>query len=132
MATFSKSFVANAGNSVFNDSEWRPTGDAYTLEECSSILGFDYDDLNGKEAEIVVVTFDDGSSTKRIQLEFKNGTSLQLKAGRNIQKNFDEGDTVKHSLIYGQELKKVGQPSVVRYDVWESEDAKEEYLEKRG
>lgn len=131
MATFSASLVAVARQSVFNKSEWTPKGDAYTLEELSEILGFNYKDIQGDEAEITATEFESGDTTLRITLGFKNGTSLELKAGKHIQNNCDEGDKVKVSLIYGQELVKAGQPSIIRYDVWESEDEKKEYLAKR-
>ena len=57
---------------------------------------------------------------------------IELKAGKAIQNGFDEGDKVKIDLIYGQELKKAGQPSIVRYDVWASEEEKKEYLAQGG
>jgi len=134
MATISKSFMALANASVFNSSEWKPTGDAFTLEEIcdAGALGFSYSDIEGDEAEITAAEFSDGSTTLRITLNLKDGQTPELKAGKAIQNGFDEGDKVKLSLIYGQELKKAGQPSIIRYDVWESEEAKEEYLAKRG
>ena len=131
MATFSASLVAVARQSVFNKSEWTPKGDAYTLEELSEILGFNYKDIQGDEAEITATEFEGGDTTLRITLGFKNGTSLELKAGKHIQNTCDEGDKVKVSLIYGQELVKAGQPSIIRYDVWNSEEEKKEYLAKR-
>jgi len=133
MATISKSFLAVASNSVFNKSEWVPTGDAFTLKEICDATGmFNLDDVKGDEAEITAAEFSDGSTSLRITVPFKNGSSIELKAGKAIQNGYDEGDKVKIDLIYGQELKKAGQPSIVRYDVWESEEEKEEYLAKRG
>lgn len=133
MATISKSFLAVANNSVFNKSEWVPTGDAFTLEEICEATGmFDIKDIQGDEAEITAAEFSDGSTSLRLTVPFKDGSSIELKAGKAIQNGYDEGDKVKIDLIFGQELKKAGQPSIVRYDVWESEDAKKEYLEKRG
>ena len=124
--------MAVAQQSVFNSSEWKAVGDSYTLEEICKETGlFDYSDIDGDEAEITEVEFSDGSTTLRIAVPFKNGTSIELKAGKAVQNGFDEGDKVKISLIYGQELRKAGQPSIIRYDVWESEEAKKEYLEKR-
>ena len=133
MATISKSFLAVANNSVFNKSEWNPTGDAFTLAEICEATGmFDLKDVDGDEAEVTAAEFSDGSTTLRLTVPFKDGSSIELKAGKAIQNGFDEGDKVKIDLIYGQELKKAGQPSIVRYDVWESEEAKKEYLAKRG
>ena len=133
MATISKSFLAVASNSVFNKSEWVPTGDAFTLEEICEATGmFNYKDVAGTKAEVTAAEFSDGSTSLRLTIPFKDGSSIELKAGKAIQNGFDEGDEVDINLIYGQELKKAGQPSIVRYDVWESEDAKKEYLAHRG
>jgi hypothetical protein len=133
MATISKSFLAVASNSVFNKSEWVPTGDAFTLAEICDATGmFNLDDVDGDEAEITAAEFSDGSTSLRITVPFKDGSSIELKAGKAIQNGYDEGDKIKIDLIYGQELKKAGQPSIVRYDVWDSEEEKKEYLAKRG
>ena len=132
MAKISASFLAVAGNSVFNKSEWIPTGDAFTLKEIWDATGMAYKDIEGDEAEITAAEFTDGSTSLRISVPLKDGQVIELKAGRNIQNNFEEGEKVKIALIYGQELKKAGQPSIVRYDVWASEEEKKEYLEKRG
>ena len=133
MATISKSFLAVASNSVFNKSEWVPTGDAFTLKEICDATGmFDIKDVEGDEAEITAAEFSDGSTSLRITVPFKDGSSIELKAGKAIQNGYDEGDKIKIDLIYGQELKKAGQPSIVRYDVWESEEEKKEYLANRG
>ena len=131
MAKISSSFLAVAGNSVFNKSEWIPTGDAYTLKEIWDATGMTFKDIEGDEAEITAAEFTDGSTSLRISVPLKDGQVIELKAGKAVQNGFDEGDKVKINLIYGQELKKAGQPSIVRYDVWESEEAKKEYLEKR-
>ena len=131
MAKISSSFLAVAGNSVFNKSEWIPTGDAYTLKEIWDATGMSYKDIDGDEAEITAAEFSDGSTSLRISVPLKDGQVIELKAGKATQNGFDEGDKVKISLIYGQELKKAGQPSIVRYDVWASEDEKKEYLAKR-
>ena len=133
MATISKSFLAVASNSVFNKSEWVPTGDAFTLKEICDATGmFNYEDIDGDEAEVTAAEFSDGSTSLRLTVPFKDGSSIELKAGKAIQNGYDEGDKVKIDLIYGQELKKAGQPSIVRYDAWESEEEKKEYLNKRG
>ena len=129
MATISKSFLAVASNSVFNKSEWVPTGDAFTLAEICDATGmFNLDDVDGDTA----AEFSDGSTSLRITVPFKDGSSIELKAGKAIQNGYDEGDKIKIDLIYGQELKKAGQPSIVRYDAWDSEEEKKEYLAKRG
>ena len=133
MANISKSFLAVASSSVFNKSEWVPTGDAFTLKEICDATGmFNYEDIDGDEAEVTAAEFSDGSTSLRLTVPFKDGSSIELKAGKAIQNGFDEGQKVKIDLIYGQELKKAGQPSIVRYDVWDSEEEKKEYLQKRG
>ena len=133
MAKISAGFLAVVNNSVFNKSEWVPTGDAFTLAEICDATGmFNYGDIKGDEAEVTAAEFSDGSTSLRLTIPFKDGSSIELKAGKAIQNGYDEGDKVKISLIFGQELKKAGQPSIVRYDVWESEEEKEEYLKKRG
>jgi len=132
MKKLSVSFMAVAQQSVFNSSEWKPVGDAYTLKEICDQTGlFNYKEIDGDEAEITEAEFSDGSTTLRITVPFKNGSNIELKAGKAIQNGYDEGDKVKIDLIYGQELQKAGQPSIIRYDVWESEEEKKEYLEKR-
>lgn len=132
MKKLSVSFMAVAQQSVFNSSEWKPVGDAYTLKEICDQTGlFNYKEIDGDEAEITEAEFSDGSTTLRITIPFKDGSDIELKAGKAIQNGYDEGDKVPISLIFGQELKKAGQPSIIRYDVWESEDEKKEYLEKR-
>ena len=132
MKKLSVSFMAVAQQSVFNSSEWKPVGDAYTLKEICDQTGlFNYKEIDGDEAEITEAEFSDGSTTLRITVPFKDGSSIELKAGKTIQNGYDEGDKIKIDLIYGQELKKAGQPSIIRYDVWESEEEKKEYLEKR-
>jgi hypothetical protein len=132
MAKISASFLAVASNSVFNKSEWIPTGDAFTLKEIWDATGMAYGDIDGDEAEITAAEFSDGSTSLRISVPLKDGQVIELKAGKATQNGFDEGDKIKVSLIYGQELKKAGQPSIVRYDVWDSEEEKKEYLAKRG
>ena len=113
-------------------SKWTPIGDAFTLKEiCDETGMFNYDDILGDEAELIGIEFADGSSTLRIAIPLKDGAKKELKAGIGIQKYYEEGDKVKVNLIYGQELHKIGQPNIVRYDVWESEEQKIDYLRKR-
>ena len=117
---------------VANPLEWSPTGEKFTLEEiCEATDMFNLNDIDGDEAEIIAAEFSDGSSSLRICIPFKDGSSIELKAGKVIHNGYDEGDKVKINLIYGQELKKIGKPSIVRYDVWKSEEEKKIYLEER-
>ena len=113
--------------------DWTPVGDAYTLEEICDIgaLGFAYKDIDGEDAEIIETEFSDGSTALRISVPLKNGKTMELKATKNIQNGFDEGDKIKVSLIYGQELHKIEQDNIVRYDVWQSDEQKKRYLRKR-
>ena len=118
---------------VNNPLEWSPIGDKFTLEEvCEATEMFDINDVDGEEAEITAVKLSNESISLRISIPFKDGSSIELKAGNTIQKGFEEGDKVKVNLIYGQELHKIGSPSIVRYDVWESEEEKRKYLDERG
>ena len=118
---------------VNNPLEWSPVGDKFTLEEvCEVTEMFNINDVDGEEAEITAVELSEDSISLRISIPFKDGSSIELKAGNTIQKGFEEGDKVKVNLIYGQELHKIGSPSIVRYDVWESEEGKRKYLDERG
>ena len=126
------SFLQAAKLSMFNPSNWVPVDSAYTLEELwDAMAPGQYAQIKGDEAKCVLVEFEDGQSALRLEIAFTNGTSTQLKMSKAFQDSHDEGDTVKVSLIYAQELKKVGQPSIVRYDVWASEEEKEKYLAER-
>ena len=91
MAKISSSFLAVAGNSVFNKSEWIPTGDAFTLKEIWDATGMAYKDIEGDEAEITAAEFTDGSTSLRISVPLKDGQVIELKADHNIQNNFEEG-----------------------------------------
>lgn len=116
---------------VANPLEWSPVGDKFTLEEIWDATGLSYKDIDGNEAEVIAVEFSDGSTSLRISVPQKDGQVIELKAGKAIQNGFDEGDKVKVDLIYGQELHKVGESSIIRYDVWESVEEKNKYLEER-
>ena len=117
---------------VNNPLEWSPVGDKFTLEEvCEATEMFNINDVDGDKADITAVEFSDGSTFLRISIPFKDGSSIELKAGKNIQEGFEKGDKIKIALIYGQELKKIGQSAIVRYDVWKSEEEKRKYLEER-
>ena len=92
MAIIGKSFLMVVSNSVFNKSEWVPTGDAFTLEEICEAAGmFNYNDIAGDEAEITAAEFSDGSTSLRITVPFKDGSSIELKAGKAVQKSFGCG-----------------------------------------
>ena len=90
-----------------------------------------YKDIDGNEAEVIAVEFSDGSTSLRIAVPLKDGQVIEQKAGKGILNGYDEGDKVNIDLIYGQEFHKVGKPSIIRYDVWESVDEKNKYLEER-
>lgn len=131
MAKISVSFLAVAGKAMFNKSEWKPVGVAYTLEEIWEAQGINYGDIEGDEATVTEVEFSDGSTSLRISVPMKDGSTIDLHAGKAVQNNLDEGDKIKVNLIYGQELRKAGQPSIVRYEAWETEEDKAEYLKER-
>lgn len=117
---------------VANPFEWFPIGDKFTIEEICEATGmFSLNDVDGDEAEIVAAEFSDGSTPLRIAIPFKDGSNIELKVGTNILNSYDEGDKIHLSLIYGQQLHKVGKSDIVRYDVWESEEEKDRYLRKR-
>ena len=116
MATvIAKSFLAVAANSVFNSSEWKPVGEAYSLKDIweAQFPGQDlYGNIDGDEAEVVAVDFASGDTALRLEIPFKDGTSVQLKLAKG---DYEEGDKVKISTITGQELRKVGSDPIVRY-----------------
>ena len=116
MAKISASFLAVAGNSLFNNSEWKPFGEAYKLKDIWEAQFPDqpnlYDDIQGDEAEVVAVEFASGDTALRLEIPFKDGTSVQLKLAKG---DYDEGDKVKISTITGQELHKVGADPIIRY-----------------
>ena len=116
MATMiAKSFLAVAGNSVFNSSEWRPVGEAYSLKDIWTAQHPDQDlfgNIEGDEATVVAVEFASGDTALRLEIPFKDGTSVQLKLAKG---DYEEGDKVKIDTITGQELRKVGADPIVRY-----------------
>jgi len=138
MSKYDKEKLSKDDTNIINFPEeapynkWTPIGDAFTLKEiCDETGMFNYDGILGEEAEIIRIEFAGGSSTLRIVIPFKDGTKKELKAGIGIQKKYDEGDKVKIALIFAQKLHKNGHESIVRYDVWESEEEKRDYLIKR-
>lgn len=115
MAKISASFLAVASNAMFNSSEWRPVGDAYSLKDIwEAQFGADspYGNIDGDVATVVAVEFASGDTALRLEIPFKDGTSVQLKLAKG---DYDEGDKVKISSIKGQELRKVNSDSIVRY-----------------
>lgn len=115
MGTIAKSFLAVAGNSVFNSSEWRPFGEQYGLKEIWDAMypGQDlYENIDGNEAEVICVDFASGDTALRLEIPFKDGTSVQLKLAKG---DYQEGDKVAIDTIKGQELHKVGADPIVRY-----------------
>lgn len=115
MAKISAAFMSAAANSMFNKSEWRPVGEAYSLEDIWDAQYPDsglYSQIDGDEAEVVAVDFESGDTALRLEIPFKDGTSIQLKLAKG---DYDEGDKVKISSIKGQELRKVGADPIVRY-----------------
>ena len=116
---------------VANPLEWSPVSDKFTLEEIWDATGMSYKDIDGNEAEVTAVEFSDGSTSLRISVSLKDGRVIELKGGKVIQNCYNEGDKVKVDLIYGYELHKVGGSTIVRYDVWESVEEKNKYLEER-
>ena len=112
MATISKSFLAVAQNSMFIKSEWKPVGEAYSLKDIwdATNPGL-FEEIDGDTAEVVAVSFENGDAL-RIEVPFKDGTSVQLKLAKG---DYEEGDKIKISSITGQELRKVGSDPIVRY-----------------
>ena len=108
----SKSFFAAAQSAMFNKSEWKPVGEAYSLKDIwdATNPGL-YEMIDGDAAEVVAVSFENGDAL-RIEIPFKDGTSVQLKLAKG---DYDEGDKVKISSITGQELHKVGADPIVRF-----------------
>ena len=115
MAKLSSAFVAAAAKSVFNASEWKPFGEKYTLKDIWAVTNPGlYEDIDGETAEVTSTEFEDGSISLRIAVPFKDGSTLELKlSGKS---DLEEGDIVSIKSITGQELHKVGQDPIVRYD----------------
>ena len=115
MAKLSQSFVTAAGKAMFNSSEWKPFGDKFSLKDIWDVTNPGlYEEINGDEAEVTATEFSDGQIGLRITVPFKDGTSIELKLSGKSE--LEEGDKVKVSTITGQELHKVGQDPIVRYD----------------
>lgn len=114
MTRFSASFLAAEAKSTFNGSSWTPVREAYSLKDIweETHPGL-YSQIDGDTAEVTATEFKDGVGL-RIEVPFKDGTSLELKlSGKS---NLEEGDKVAISSITGQELKKIGSENIVRYD----------------
>jgi len=110
----SKSFMAAASQSMFNKSEWKPVGEPYALKDIwdQTNPGL-YEEIDGDKAKVVAVMFEGQEEPAlRIEVPFKDGTSVQLKLAKG---DYDEGDEISISSIVGQELHKVGSDPIVRY-----------------
>ena len=115
MGKISASFMAAGVKSVFNSSEWKPVGDPVSLVDFLNAMtpGLG-SQIEGNKAEVVAVEFGDGSVGNRLEIPFKDGNVIQLKlSGKS---SLSEGDYVDISTITGQELKKIGQDNIVRFD----------------
>ena len=110
---FSKQLLAAAKASGFNSSEWTPVDEPFTLEELwDEMYPGKYAQLKDT-AKVVAVQFEGQTDPAlRIELEFKNGGTYQLKVGKG---DLEEGDVIQTSSIYGQELTKMGSENIVRY-----------------
>ncbi len=111
----SKAFQIAVSKSVFNSSEWKPFGEKYTLKQVWAELNPGlYEEIDGDVAEVTATSFSDGQIGLRITVPFKDGSSIDLKlSGKS---DLIEGDKVKVDTITCQELHKVGQEPIVRYD----------------
>lgn len=115
MAKFNQGFVSAVSKSMFNSSEWKPVGEKYSLKEIwdATNPGL-YDQIDGTTAEVTLTEFADGQTGYRITVPFKDGSQVELKlSGKST---LEEGDIVKIDSITGQELRKVGQDPIVRFD----------------
>ena len=116
MATiFGKSFLVAVSNSQFNPSEWKPFGEKYSLKEVWDVTSpGSYEQIAGDTAEVTATEFADGGIGLRISVPFKDGSTVELKlSGRS---ELEEGDKVKIDSITCQELHKLGNDPIVRYD----------------
>lgn len=115
MVQFSSIFQMAESRSTFNASSWKPVGEEYSLKDVWASLHPDWwEQIDGEYADIISTTFQDGNVALKIEVPFKDGSSIQLKlSGRSTLK---EGDRVKVSSITAQELTKAGQDPIVRYD----------------
>lgn len=111
----SAAFVNAAQKSMFNPSEWVPFGNPYTLKDIWSVTNPGlYEEIDGELAEVTSTSFDNGDVAYRLTIPFKNGSSVDLKL--SSKSDLVEGDKVRIDSIKGQELHKVGQDPIVRYD----------------
>lgn len=115
---FSESFLKAAGKSFFNASEWTPVGEAFSLKDIWAVTNpsgwSQLADGDDTEAEVILQEFSDGSEAMRLRIPFKDGSTVDLKlSGRS---KLEEGDKVKVTTIKGQELRKMGQENILRYD----------------
>lgn len=113
--SLSNSFINAFTKSQFNPSEWKPFGDKYSLQDVWNITNPGaWEEIDGDVAEVTATAFKDGQVGLRITVPFKDGSSVDLKlSGRST---LEEGDKVKISSITCQELHKMGQEPIVRYD----------------
>lgn len=115
MGKISASFLAAGVKSVFNSSEWKPVGEPVSLVDFLNAMTPGLGgQIEGNKAEVVAVEFGDGGIGNRLEIPFKDGTVIQLKlSGKS---SLSEGDVVDITTIKGQELKKLGQDNIVRFD----------------
>lgn len=115
MATFNSQFLQAVAKSTFNSSEWKPTGERYSLKDVWAVTNPGlYKEIDGDVAEVTATEFADGQVGLRITVPFKDGSSLELKLSGKSE--LDEGDKVKIDSITCQQLTKVGSDPIVRYD----------------
>lgn len=111
----SPAFMAATDKAMFNASEWKPSGEKISLKDIWNVTNPGlYENIKGNTAKIVAVDFADGNIGLRIEIPFKDDTSIQLKlSGRS---ELEEDDEVKIDTITGQELHKAGSEPIVRFD----------------
>lgn len=114
-----------------NENMWEPCGDSYALKDIWEVQFPDqdmYGNIDGDVAEIVSVNLASGNTALRIEIPFKDGTSVQLKLANG---DYEEGDKVYISSITGQKLQKKGCDPIVRYsgELYFSTEVTEEDLD---
>lgn len=95
--------------------EWIPYGDSYSLKDIWEAQFLDqdlYSNIDGETADVVCVELANGEKVLRIEIPFKDGTSVQLKLDSG---DYEEGEKILIASITGQELRKKGCDPIVRY-----------------
>lgn len=113
MRQLNQKFLVAAKAAMFNPSTWTPIGEKVPVKDLWAATNpglFEQVD----HVECVLTTFPDGSVAKRLRVYLKNGQNFELKC--SLVSTLEVGDLVDVNTIYAQELTKLGQDNIVRFD----------------